>query len=172
MFPTLNSHDQHFDSMWSDCHDRMWHHQVRSGQVMPISVCESLSNRKKRGFMILEPRNALSLRSCETPPTLWITFRKAITTQPGSSRVMCQGKWLVSVDSTLSNLYTTLTPQPSWEPCSLAAGFKGLCPHRKRPADVSDQSIESHCWRWKYQGAIFYWCEPREKLPPGSAVAV
>lgn len=169
MFPTLNSHDRHFESMWLDWHDRMWHHQVISGQVMPVSVCESLSKRKKRGFMILVLRNVLSLRSCETPLTLWITFRKAITTQPGSSRVMCQGKWLVSVDSTLSNLYTTLTPQPPGNHTPWLLALKGSVHTGK---GMSDQSIESHCWRWKYQGAIFYWCEPREKLPPGSAVAV
>lgn len=41
----------------------------------------------------------------------------------------------------------------SWEPYSLVACFKGLHPHRKRDADMTDQSIESHCWQGAYQGA-------------------
>lgn len=53
----------------------------------------------------------------------------------------------------------------SWEPYSLAVQFKGLCPHRKRHVDVTDGSIESHCWHPSDQGAIFRRCEQRGKLP-------
>lgn len=37
----------------------------------------------------------------------------------------------------------------SWEPRSVAARLKELRPHRKRRADVTDQSTESHCWQWE-----------------------
>lgn len=120
---TLNNHDRHCQSVWLDCHDWMWHQQAVSGQVMSESVCGR--QRKEKGFMILVLRNVMCLRSCETPLALWITFRKAITTWPGSSRVICQGKRLVSVDSTLSNLYTTLTPQPPGNRTIWLLGLKG-----------------------------------------------
>lgn len=84
----------------SDWHGRMWHQPGR------------LRDREEKVSVILVLRNAMCWRSCETLLALWLTFRKAPATRPGSGRVMCQGKRLVSVDSTLSNLYTTLAPQP------------------------------------------------------------
>lgn len=60
----------------------------------------------------------------------------------------------------------------SWEPYSLSAQFKGLRPHRKRHIDVTDQSIESHCWQLGHEEAILWGCELRGKLPPGSAVVI
>lgn len=110
---TSNGHDRHILSVcvvtltWSD--------ETSAGYEWASGVWKCVwgdGERKEKGFMILVLRNVMCWRSCETSLALWITFRKAITTWPGSSRVICRGKRLVSVDSTLSNLYTTLTPQP------------------------------------------------------------
>lgn len=121
---TLNVHGWHSQTVWLNWHDRIWHQGC--GWACGVWKCVWWDGeRKERGFMILVLRNVMCWRSCETALALWITFRKAITTWPGSSWVMCQGKRLVSVDSTLSNLYTTITPQPPGNRTPLLLSLKG-----------------------------------------------
>lgn len=135
-----------------------------------VCVCET--EWKERGFMILVLRNVMCLRSCEPPLALWVTFSQAIMTWPGSGWGHLSGQkarlcWQHPFQSIHNSHSST-----SWEPYSLAAWFKGLCPHRKRHTDKTDQSIESHCWHCEYQEAGFYGCALRGKLPPGSAAVV
>lgn len=103
------------------------------------------------------------LRSCETPLAHWVTFRKAIATWPGSGWVTSGAKKLVSVDSSLPDLYTTLTPQPPGN---------RLLTLKESPSTQE----EICCWRdWpKAQRAIVgsERCAQRGKLPPGSVAAV
>lgn len=121
--------------------------------------------QRKMEALILVLRNAMCLRSCETPPALGITFRKALATWPGSDGVMCQGKRLVSVDISVLNLYTTLVPQPPGNRIPPVACFKGLGPHRKSHADSTARSIESHCWQGEHQGAVFLGVSGEENVP-------
>lgn len=136
-----------------------WHHQGANGEVMSERL-RGRPEQRKMASLILVLRNAMCLRSCETPPALRITFRKALAARPGSIGVKCQGKRLVSVDSSVSNLYTTLAPQPPGNRIPPVACFKGPGPHRKSHADSTAWSIESHCWQQEYQGAGFWvWAE-------------
>lgn len=115
---TLNSHNCSLpvSPTWD------WCHQGASEEVMSEGL-RGRPRQRKMAALILVLRNVMCVRSCETPPDLRITFRKALATWPGSSGVMCQGKRLVSVDSSVSNLYTTLAPQTPWEPYSPACLF-------------------------------------------------
>lgn len=112
---TSNSSDRRGRSVRLDWHDWTWHQQAVSERPMSVyvCVCEGRRRKKEKGaLVIIVLRNVMCLRSCETPLALWITFRKAITTRPGSGWVRSRGKRHVSVDSTLPDLYTTLTPPP------------------------------------------------------------
>lgn len=149
-----------------------WCHQGASEEVMSESV-RGRPGQREMAALIWALRNVMCVRSCETPPALRITFRKALTTWPGSTGVVCQGKRLVSVDSSVSNLYTTLARQTPWEaffpPWLLVLKDGG--PHRKSHADAPARSIDSHCWQSEYWGAVFWAVKTWWKLPPGSSAA-
>lgn len=111
-----------------------WCHQGASEEVMSESV-RGRPGQREMAALIWTLRNVMCVRSCETRPALRITFRKALATWPGSTGVMCQGKRLVSVDSSVSNLYTTLARQTPWEAffSPLVACFKGRGSTQEKP---------------------------------------
>lgn len=77
---TLNSHNCSFPfgPTWG------WCHQGAGEEVMSESL-RGRPGQREMAALILVLRNVMCVRSCETPPALRITFRKALATWPGSS---------------------------------------------------------------------------------------
>lgn len=137
-----------------------------------VCVCvwgrERGRERKGKGFVILLLRSVMCWRSCEPPLALWVTYSRAISTWPGSSRVMREGKRLVCVDGNLSNLYTTLAPQPPGNRSPLLLRVKRSV--RTGRDMLTDSSIESHYWWLRYEGVILQRCGLRRELLPRRSV--